>query len=286
MAWHRPNDHTLLPPRPNAHTREAPDRNGLLGNPDRMATSDALRKAIARSQAQVVAKAAAAKAKGQKPIAITGTSQSANENTQIDKPDTDLLKPASPKPAATRRKGKQPAKAGKDRKSDQIPLLSVGALDEDQALWRLFQLPDHPPEVRCLVAPRLPGILKGLLEGASKPGLQGAGDRTTFGKMMGATWAKPAAAQAGDNLTAAQAIGDRISRAIARREAGFRPQSVTLDADTGLELAEDLPFRDTARMLGEQVRSPEPSTRSIQEGSPRQKPVEGEDIDLGDLTRW
>ena len=257
-----------------------------------MPPTDKLSKALARSQAQVVASAIAAKSRASQP-ALTVAKPAQDDLAPSNSPQIDLLKPVSAEKLPARGKGKKAAKTGARGKSDQNCPHSADPLDDDQALWRLFQLPEHPPEVRRLVAPRLPGILKGLLEGASKPGLQGAGDRTTFGKMMGATWAKPAAAQANDNSAAINAIGERISKAISRREAGFRQVPVTLDGTTGREVAEVGPFLDDAPVFKEQVRYPAASTAPISRHARADEgaAVEGEDEEgeaeaIRALTRW
>ena len=214
-------------------------------------SSEALSRAIARTRANIAAKAAAAPPKASTPKPTT-TQPPANSTASTAKRANASAAANNPISEPSRTHPKSPTRKKNSEGTDH----SRAKTPEIDALWRLFQLPDHPDAVVALIGPKLQGILDGLLSGASKPGMQGSSDRLTLGKMLGATWARSAAAQSADVMAAAGAIGDRISRAIARREGGSRPSPVTLDAASGLEVADNLAFLPHARMLGEHVRSP------------------------------
>jgi hypothetical protein len=183
----------------------------------------------------------------------------------------------SPQPAAPPQKHPTPkqtanptvAKPSRSRRKKPAIATDSGTTappdDETAELWALFQLPNHSQAIRNRIGPKLGAMLEGLLDGASKPGVQGASDRATLFKMLGAAWAQPAGVRAMDQGKAS-AIGDRLERAIARRRAAARQFDVTPDGDVMPEGAEVLAFPRTAQMIEEQVRYPDPAEEAGGEG--------------------
>ena len=248
-------------------------------------TPDNLTKALAAKRASVAAKVRLDRAKT-RSAAKTAVLPAENTPKRRTKPEN------TAKPLVTPSEQSSPTPPKRDRRKKAIGGTDLASVEnpEKSALWRLFQLPQHAPEVVALVAPRLQGILDALLDGASRPGVQGANDRLTLGKMLGASWARTGAQQQADLMTAAGAVGDRIARAIARREGAFRRDPVTLDAVTGRKVAPVLTFLPTAQMLGEQARSSDACGMGI-EADPDQAEGDGGDDEGAEeveesLTRW
>ena len=221
-----------------------------------MAASDALAKAIAKSQAQVAAKAKTDAKKVTKPpqpvtTGVRGrpkqTPQPTQENHGLS--TTQPVKHPSPNPAD---------KASKKEKKDKTDLSETkNAVSlETQAYWRIFQFAEQPAEIMALVGPKLPDIMDAMLEGAAKAGTAGAADRTTLGKILGATWARPADVQKALADVGHGALGDRLGKALSRREASLRHDPVTGAGPASKIVASVTAYLDHAPVMAEQVRSP------------------------------
>lgn len=159
----------------------------------------------------------------------------------VSKPPANPLAIKRTKPAATQATASKAAPAaqtapkartgGKRANSDPIsPVLPARAvaLEPETALISMFrEHASNAPGIE-LCAADMPQIWSAMVEGAKRPGIQGAADRNQLFKVLGMSWMGSRSKEI-DRL--ASAIGDRLGRALSRVSEGQRHIPVTLQGE-------------------------------------------------------